>query len=65
MIVFIKENPSVKITHENFNSDEYIYSKPSGEVYTEEGYLFEDWHSNEFRGNNGIRMRKGDSWETG
>lgn len=65
MIVFIKENPNVKITHEYFSPDEYIYSKENGEVYTEEGYLFEDWYSNEFTGHNGIRMRKGDDWETG
>ena len=65
MIAFIKGNPNVKIKHEYFSPDEYIYSKENGEVYTEEGYLFEDWYSSEFTGHNGIRMRKGDGWETG
>lgn len=61
MIDFIKKNHNVKVKHEHFSPEEYIYSKPSGEVYTEEGYLFEDWYGC----HNGIRMRKGDSWETG
>lgn len=65
MIEFIKNNPNVKITHTHFSPDEYIYSRSSGRVYTEEGYLFEDWYSNEFRGHNGIRMRKGGNWENG
>lgn len=65
MIAFIKENPNVKIKHEYFSPDEYIYSKEDGEVYTEEGHLFEDWYSSEFTGHNEIRMRKGDGWESG
>lgn len=65
MIAFIKENPNIKIKHEYFSPDEYIYSKENGDVYTEEGYLFEDWYNSKFTGHNGIRMRKGDGWETG
>lgn len=65
MVEFIKNNPHVKITHTYFSSEEYIYSDSSGKVYTEEGYLFEDWHSNEYLGHNGIRMRKGEGWENG
>ena len=61
MIEFIKENPNVKITHDLFTPDEYIYSLPNGIVYTEEDYLFEDWMDGSYYC--GIRMRKGDLWE--
>ena len=65
MIAFIKTNPYVKITHKLFGSDEYIYSKEDGNVYDENGYLFENWDSetNMWSGWNGIRMRQGDRWE--
>lgn len=61
MIEFIKENPNVKITHSLFAPDEYIYSLPNGVVYTEEGYLFEDWIVGSYH--SGIRARQGDLWE--
>lgn len=57
----LKNQPNVKITHELFDSDEYIYGA-KGCVYDECGYLFEDWHSS-YR--NGMRMRVGGSWEDG
>ena len=66
MITFIKENPNVPITHPLFTIDEYIFSVENGKVYTEEGYLFEDWYSpNDRTGWNGIRMRTGGWWEDG
>lgn len=62
MIAFIKANPYVNITHEMFGPDEYIYSKPGGMVYTEEGYIFEAWLFDE---HTGIRDRQGGLWEDG
>ena len=62
MIVFMEENPNVKITHTLFGSEEYIYQKEDGDVYDENGYLFDDWYSDR---NNGVRMRTGGNWEDG
>lgn len=62
MIEFIKANPGVKVTHELFSADEYLYTAGIGNVYDENGYLFEDWHS---PFHNGLRMRTGGSWENG
>ena len=36
-----------------------------GNVYDENGYLFEDWYSIGPGGHSGIRDRVGDWWETG
>ena len=63
MIAFIKTHPGVRITHELFASDEYICALDNGIVYDENGYLFEDWYSENAR--DGIRIRTGDRWETG
>ena len=60
MIDFIKKNPYVKITHELFGYDEYIFSKPDGNVYTKEGYLFEDWTAPY---HDGIRNRNDAAWQ--
>lgn len=67
MIAFIKANPYVKITHTLFDSSEHIYSKEDGNVYDENGYLFENWDSvvDMWSGCNGIRMRQGGRWEDG
>lgn len=62
MIVYMHNNPNVKITHRLFDSDEYIYQKEDGRVYDENGYLFEDWKS-DYR--DGIRMRNDGAWLTG
>lgn len=63
MIKFMEENPGVKITHELFGDDEFIYQRDNGCVYDGNGYLFEDWHSNGSGRHDGIRMRKGGNWE--
>lgn len=67
MIEFIKNNPNVRITHDLFDADEYIYSDIYGLVWSENGYLFEDWDSftDMWSGVNGIRMRIGGKWEDG
>lgn len=62
MIVFMQENPNVKITHFLFDSNEYIYQKEDGDIYDECGYIFEDWHSNIHIG---LRMRTGGNWDDG
>lgn len=62
MIVFIEENPNVKIVHTLFDSNEYLYQKEDGKIYDENGYLFEDWYSDD---KNGIRLRTGGIWEDG
>lgn len=48
----------VKITHDLFGSDEYLYK--DGVVLDESGRVFEDWTTDR---HNGIRMRKGGIWE--
>lgn len=65
MIKFMEENLGVKITHELFGNDEFIYQKDNGCVYDENGYLFEDWYSSGLGRHDGIRMRKGGNWEDG
>lgn len=65
MIVFINENPNVKVTHILFGDDEYIYQKEDGRVYDENGYLFEDWYSEGAGKHDGIRMRTGGKWDSG
>ncbi len=40
MIVFIKRNPNVRITHEMFVDFEYIVQRRDGTVYDENGNLF-------------------------
>lgn len=65
MIQFIKANPIVKITHTLFDEFEYIYSAQDGNVYDENGYLFEDWYSFGCSRRDGIRERVGGRWETG
>lgn len=58
-------HPLVRYTHRNFSPDEYIYAKSDGNIYTEEGYLFEDWYSEGPGQHNGMRMREGGTWEDG
>ena len=66
MISFIKQNPNIPITHPLFSYNEYIISAENGNVYDEEGYLFEDWYSpDDCTGWNGIRIRTGGKWEDG
>ena len=43
MLEFIKI-PGMKISHALFDSSEYLYSCEDGNVYDENGYLFEDWY---------------------
>ena len=63
IIDYMRKNFHTKVSHWLFASDEYIYMKPDGNIYTEEGYLFEDFHT--ARNNNGMRIRTGRHWETG
>lgn len=66
MIKFMNENPNIKITHTLFDQNEYIYQKEkNGEVYDEDGNLFDDWHSGGINKRNGVRMRTGGNWENG
>jgi hypothetical protein len=62
MITFINANPYVKITHTLFDSYEYIYSKEDGNVYDENGNLFETFDDTDFM-HIGLRLRKGDRWD--
>jgi len=67
MIDFIRENPHIHVTHPLFDESEYIYTGHAGNVYDENGYLFEDWGNGfgSWISNNGIRLRSGDQWEDG
>lgn len=62
MIAVLTSNPGAKISHRYFSKNEYIYLGNDGNVYDENGYLFEDWKS---RQNCGVRMRNGGNWEHG
>lgn len=64
MVEFIKANPTVKVTHELFSPDEYIYADKYGRVYTEEDYLFENWNPLDNQ-HIGLRMRNEGLWQTG
>lgn len=65
MIRFILDHPNIRITHCNFDSEEFIFSKENGNIYDENGYLFEDWTSGGPGAHNGLRMRAGGNWENG
>ena len=65
MIAFIKANPGAHIAHRYFSPGEYLVSGARGNVYDENGYLFEDWYSIGPGAHSGIRDREGDFWETG
>lgn len=65
MIELIKKHPHLPFAHRLFSHGEYIYSNASGDVYDENGYLFEDWHSEGPGCHAGIRLRIGGAWEHG
>lgn len=65
MIALIKEYPHLPFTHRFFSAGEYIYSNAAGDIYDENGYLFEDWHSEGPDRHDGIRRRTGGAWEHG
>lgn len=62
MIAALTSQPGAKISHQYFAPGEYIYLGDDGNVYDENGYLFEDWSSFSACG---LRMRQGSNWETG
>lgn len=62
MMVALTSKPHVKISHQFFTADEYIYLGDDGKVYDENDYLFEDWTSH---AHCGLRMRAGGNWEHG
>lgn len=62
IIDFMRENEGIKVTHFLFTPEEYLYMK-NGVVYSEEGYIFEDFYS-EHRCD-GLRIRSGNMWQNG
>lgn len=65
-INFMLENPYVHITHVLFDENEYIFATEDGDIYDENGYLFEDWAAfSNGGGRNGLRARTGKEWQTG
>lgn len=62
LINILHSQPGIKITHHLFEPDEYIFSKEDGNVYDENGFLFEDWTGPY---HDGIRLRTGVTWDTG
>lgn len=62
IIAFLQQHPYVKITHNLFTKNEYIYSREDGCVYDENDRLFEDWHSVFYCG---LRLRTADEWNRG
>lgn len=62
MMVILTSKPGAKISHKSFSDEEYIYLGNDGNVYDENGYLFDDWNSHT---QCGLRMRAGNCWETG
>lgn len=65
MIIFLKFNPYIKVSHWLFDVHEYIVNNEKGYISDENGYIFEDWYSNGPGMHNGIRMRNSDNWLTG
>ena len=63
MIVFIEANPFIPITHSLFDDSEYLYSDNQGNVWDENGNLFEDWYSPDI--SEGLRLRNYDEWLDG
>lgn len=63
IIEYMRNHHYVKVDHWLFDPEEYLYMKPDGKVYTEEGYLFEDFHTP--YNHNGLRIRTGRYWEEG
>lgn len=62
VIEYMCDNRGVKVKHESFAEDEYIYMKDcDGNIYDENGYLFENRVDN----HNGMRIRQGGVWEKG
>ena len=55
IVRFSQEHPYVKFYHPMFSDDEFLYATPDGKIWTEEGYLFEDWDL--LSHNNGMRLR--------
>ncbi len=65
MIELIKNHPHIPFAHRLFSQGEYIYSNAAGDIYDENGYLFEDWHSDGPGRHDGIRRRTVGAWEHG
>lgn len=63
MVDFIRENPGVAVTHRLFDDHEFIFMAENGNVYDEQGYLFEDWDWSS-HARNGIRIREHGPWKT-
>lgn len=62
MIAALISRPGIKISHQSFTSEEYLYLGADRKVYDENDYLFEDW---EHPAACGLRTRQGGAWETG
>ena len=60
ILAVLRSQPNVKVAHRLFDANEYLYMGADGNVYDENGYLFEDWYS---YAHDGMRMRSGDVWE--
>lgn len=63
MIEYAKENPGVKISHQLFSDDEFLYTNGFA-FYDENGRLFESWKSSDNCAT-GLRMRNEGSWLNG
>lgn len=63
ILAFLRGNPYKRVTHRLFDPSEYLYAAEDGNIYDENGYLFEDWDTGSFA-HNGLRMRTGGPWET-
>lgn len=62
IIPFLKGNFYKRVRHCSFSPGEYIYYAEDGNIYDENGYLFEDWNS---PSRCGLRIRSGGNWEDG
>ena len=64
ILAYLRGNFYHRVTHRLFDSTEYLYCAEDGNIYDENGYLFEDWDEGSFA-HNGLRMRTGGPWEDG
>ena len=64
ILAYLRGNFYKRVAHRLFEPYEYLYSAEDGNIYDENGYLFEDWDEDSFA-HSGLRMRTGGPWEDG
>ena len=64
IVAYLRGNFYKRVTHRLFAPEEYLYCAEDGNIYDENGYVFEDWNAGSCA-HNGLRLRTGGVWEEG